>query len=117
MAQICIYCEASDDVETLLATVEEQFGFTIGSQLTTLPLAQTSLLWPHSWPRFTMLGQTIGSIIVTWQALTQLVPEVCKHCCNLVYCDLWQVSSQCHSRHIRAGIIVDLVVMTILLLL
>lgn len=40
-------------------------------------LAQSDLVKPEHWPRFTLLGQAYGSVALTHEALSKLVPEVC----------------------------------------
>lgn len=82
-AQVCIYCEATgDDASTLLKRVESHFGLAIRCDVLLVPLARTRLLRPDAWPRFTLLGQLLGSLVVAWGALAQLVPEVraAAHC-------------------------------------
>lgn len=44
--------------------------------LQVVPLPSRDLLQPGRYPRFTMLGQAVGSVRVAWQGLRQLVPEV-----------------------------------------
>ncbi|XP_075995125.1 GDP-Man:Man(3)GlcNAc(2)-PP-Dol alpha-1,2-mannosyltransferase isoform X2 [Genypterus blacodes] len=34
------------------------------------------LLEPHIFPHFTLLGQSVGSVLLGWEALTQLVPDL-----------------------------------------
>jgi alpha-1,2-mannosyltransferase len=29
-----------------------------------------------TWPRFTLLGQSLGSMVLVWEAITQLVPDL-----------------------------------------
>lgn len=41
-----------------------------------VPLPSRDLLQPGRYPRFTMLGQAVGSVRVAWQGLRRLVPEV-----------------------------------------
>ena len=46
------------------------------------------LLLPERYPRFTLLGQALGSVRLGYEALTAAVPEVnlmlCRSCCKCV---------------------------------
>lgn len=39
-------------------------------------LKSAHLLLPETWPRFTLLGQGWGSLVLAYEALQQFVPEV-----------------------------------------
>ena len=41
-----------------------------------VPLPNRGVLLPGRYPRFTMVGQALGSVAVAWQGLRQLLPEL-----------------------------------------
>lgn len=75
--QIYIYTDRQIDVDVLKQTVKKQFGLDVTADLTTVPLSNSRLLSPDSWPRFTLLGQTLGAAMVAFSAAQDFVPEVC----------------------------------------
>ena len=54
----------------------DTFGIDITVPLRIVPLHSANLLSPDRWPRFTMLGQSAGSIYVAWECVNQVLPEV-----------------------------------------
>lgn len=41
-----------------------------------MELTRSDLVRPELYPRFTLLGQAYGSVVLTYEALLQMVPEV-----------------------------------------
>lgn len=39
-------------------------------------LKSRHLVEDSSWPRFTLLGQSVGSMVLAWEALTGLMPDI-----------------------------------------
>ena len=62
--------------KAILFKVSERFGVTIdASRVSFIRLRTRSLLEARYYPVFTLLGQSLGSIIVAFDALVRLVPE------------------------------------------
>ena len=76
LVQIYIYTEHPIDPSVLKQTITKQFGLTVTADITPVPLPNARLLSPDAWPRFTLLGQSLGAAIVAFSAAQQLVPEV-----------------------------------------
>lgn len=45
------------------------------SKLHIINLSKRFLVEDATWPRFTLLGQSLGSIILAWEALSALTPD------------------------------------------
>lgn len=58
------YCQARFDIE--LASDTLHFVF----------LRSRYLVEDFAWPRFTLLGQSIGSMYLAWEAMSKLVPDL-----------------------------------------
>lgn len=57
--------------------VKNQFGISIdGNKLQLVYLSQRHLVLASTWPHFTLLGQSLGSVILAYDALHLLVPDV-----------------------------------------
>lgn len=76
LLQIYIYTEHPVDPGMLKQTIAKQFGLTVTADITPVPLSNARLLSPDAWPRFTLLGQSLGAAIVAFAAAQELVPEV-----------------------------------------
>jgi hypothetical protein len=74
--QVVLYCEAGHSAESLKLKVKQQFGIIVPSHFVVVPLTNTRLLAPESWPYISLLAQGMGSVAVAWGGLRQMVPEV-----------------------------------------
>lgn len=77
---IYIGAENSGLIETPRAIVEKvkaRFGIEVEfERVVFIYLRKRRLVDPSTWPRFTLLGQAIGSAMLAYEALNQLVPDV-----------------------------------------
>lgn len=77
---VVIYAAESNKTgEDILKDACNRFGIEVGKsmpiQFIFIPSNIISLLKPESWPRFTMIGQSIGSLMVAWYGLTRATPD------------------------------------------
>ncbi|KAF3934645.1 hypothetical protein ABW20_dc0102998 [Dactylellina cionopaga] len=62
---------------TILSNVQLRFDITLDSSLVQfIHLQKRHMVSSSSWPRFTLLGQSLGSVILALEAFTMLVPDV-----------------------------------------
>ncbi|KJZ80164.1 GDP-Man:Man(3)GlcNAc(2)-PP-Dol alpha-1,2-mannosyltransferase [Hirsutella minnesotensis 3608] len=65
------------DKDEILQRVESRFNIRLHSPtITFLYLSKRDWVLASSWPYFTLLGQSIGSIVLAWEAFTMLVPDI-----------------------------------------
>ncbi|GAA5874450.1 hypothetical protein JCM1840_000784 [Sporobolomyces johnsonii] len=66
--------------DDMLARVQNRFGIPLDpSTLAFIPLKRRYLVEDSTWPRFTLLGQSLGSVLLAWEALRGregVVPDV-----------------------------------------
>ncbi|KAG0152206.1 hypothetical protein CROQUDRAFT_719448 [Cronartium quercuum f. sp. fusiforme G11] len=63
--------------EEMISKVKQRFNIDIELQsLILVPLTSRYLLEASYWPRFTLLGQSLGSIVVGFEAINRLIPDV-----------------------------------------
>ncbi|SCU88496.1 LADA_0E10506g1_1 [Lachancea dasiensis] len=63
--------------EKILASVTKRFDYKLdSSRIVFIFLTKRHLVDPKTWPRLTLIGQAIGSIILTVEALYKLTPDV-----------------------------------------
>ncbi|KAI6248151.1 GDP-Man:Man(3)GlcNAc(2)-PP-Dol alpha-1,2-mannosyltransferase [Erysiphe necator] len=63
--------------ETILNHVQSRFNITLHApSIQFLYLTTRSWVLASSWPHFTLLGQSIGSIVLAWNAFSLLVPDI-----------------------------------------
>lgn len=75
-AKIVLFtCETLSEEEQL-ASVKARFNLDVQPGIKIVHLLQPELLWPEHYPRFTLIGQALGSVQLAYQALKQLNPEV-----------------------------------------
>ncbi|KAF3931890.1 hypothetical protein ABW19_dt0209506 [Dactylella cylindrospora] len=61
----------------ILSSVKTRFDISLDSSLVQfIYLQKRHLVSASAWPRFTLLGQSIGSILLAWEAFGMLVPDV-----------------------------------------
>ncbi|KAH6896938.1 alpha-1,2-mannosyltransferase alg11 [Thelonectria olida] len=77
-AKCCVYTgdhEVTKD--DILHRVKTRFNIELhGPTITFLYLSKRHWVLASTWPRFTLLGQSIGSIILAWDAFSLVVPDV-----------------------------------------
>jgi alpha-1,2-mannosyltransferase len=65
--------------DEILKSACERFGIDVGKSMPVhfifIPTNLITLLKPEAWPRFTMIGQSIGSIMVAWNGLKGSTPD------------------------------------------
>ncbi|KAG7088859.1 hypothetical protein E1B28_012813 [Marasmius oreades] len=71
----------SGDVDTskeeIIEKVKTRFGITLDpSKIIFVFLRLRGLLDAATWPYFTLLGQSIGSMYLVWEAMTKLIPDL-----------------------------------------
>ncbi|PMD26983.1 glycosyltransferase family 4 protein [Hyaloscypha hepaticicola] len=75
----CIVYTGDHDVDkaAILARVQNRFNIHLHPPTVTfLYLTTRSWVLASSWPHFTLLGQSIGSLIMTWDAFSLLTPDI-----------------------------------------
>ncbi|KAM0428991.1 hypothetical protein ACHAPT_006795 [Fusarium lateritium] len=75
----CVVYTGDHDVtkDAILSRVKTRFNIELHAPtITFLYLSKRDWVLPSTWPHFTLLGQSIGSIILAWDAFSLLVPDV-----------------------------------------
>jgi alpha-1,2-mannosyltransferase len=75
----CIVYTGDHDVDKadILKRVKERFNIHLHSPtIHFLYLTKRHYVLSSTWPRFTLIGQSIGSLILAWNAFTLLVPDI-----------------------------------------
>ncbi|KAJ4326817.1 asparagine-linked glycosylation protein [Fusarium piperis] len=75
----CVVYTGDHDVtkDAILSRVKHRFNIELHAPtITFLYLSKRDWVLASSWPHFTLLGQSIGSIILAWDAFSLLVPDV-----------------------------------------
>ena len=49
-------------------------------------LTRRYLVEDSAWPRFTLLGQSLGSMVLAWEAMSKLIPDLYIGMRRLIYC-------------------------------
>ncbi|KAJ9055977.1 asparagine-linked glycosylation protein, variant 3 [Entomophthora muscae] len=63
--------------ETMLENVKNRFNIDIDPDTVDLIYLKTrSWVEASKYPRFTMLGQSLGSMVLGWEAMSQLIPDI-----------------------------------------
>ncbi|CAG8512704.1 2338_t:CDS:10, partial [Paraglomus occultum] len=76
---VCAIYTGDTDVkkEGILQKVEARFNIVLNQDtLTFVHLKKRNLVEDRRYPRFTLLGQSLGSVFLGWEALTTLVPDI-----------------------------------------
>lgn len=76
---LCVVYTGDHDVDkdTIIENVKNRFNIPLyPPRLTFLYLNTRDFLLAQNWPHFTLLGQSIGSLIVGWDAFNLLVPDI-----------------------------------------
>ena len=68
--------EPHSNPEDILRKVRERFGINLQSDVKFFYLFRRGWVEANRWPRFTLLGQSIGSIILGFEALLKFAPHV-----------------------------------------
>ncbi|KAG1727063.1 glycosyltransferase family 4 protein [Suillus paluster] len=77
----CISLVYTGDVdatkEQIIAQVQSRFDISLDPKsLHFVFLKKRRLVEDAAWPRFTLLGQSLGSMILAWEALAQVIPDL-----------------------------------------
>ncbi|KAF4978502.1 hypothetical protein FZEAL_5122 [Fusarium zealandicum] len=75
----CVVYTGDHDVtkDVILSRVKTRFNIELHAPtITFLYLSKREWVLPSTWPHFTLLGQSIGSIILAWDAFSLLVPDI-----------------------------------------
>eukprot|EP01119_Soliformovum_irregulare_P014584 TRINITY_DN3992_c0_g1_i1.p1 TRINITY_DN3992_c0_g1~~TRINITY_DN3992_c0_g1_i1.p1 ORF type:complete len:458 (+),score=101.03 TRINITY_DN3992_c0_g1_i1:65-1438(+) len=75
-AQVIIYTGADAKPADILKNVKNHFGIDLPKNPQFVLLHRRNLIEASRWPRFTMLGQSLGSILLGWEALSEFTPRV-----------------------------------------
>jgi len=60
-----------------LSQIQARFAILLDSErIQFVMLKKRWLVEEATWPRFTLLGQSLGSIVLTYEALSQTVPDI-----------------------------------------
>jgi len=63
--------------EQIIAQVKARFAISLDPRsLHFVFLKKRHLVEDATWPRFTLLGQSLGSMILAWEALSQVIPDL-----------------------------------------
>jgi alpha-1,2-mannosyltransferase len=63
--------------QQIIAQVEARFDISLDPKyLHFVFLKKRRLVEDATWPRFTLLGQSLGSMILAWEALAQVIPDL-----------------------------------------
>lgn len=76
---ICAVYTGDHEIErsSLIATVKNRFDITLQEPtLVFIYLSKRYWVLPSTWPRFTLLGQALGSLILAFDAFSILVPDI-----------------------------------------
>ncbi|KAG9854352.1 UDP-Glycosyltransferase/glycogen phosphorylase, partial [Aureobasidium melanogenum] len=76
---LCVVYTGDHDVDkdTIIHNVKNRFNIPLHApRLTFLYLSTRDFLLAQHWPHFTLLGQSIGSLIVGWDAFNLVVPDI-----------------------------------------
>ncbi|PHH55807.1 GDP-Man:Man(3)GlcNAc(2)-PP-Dol alpha-1,2-mannosyltransferase [Ceratocystis fimbriata CBS 114723] len=76
-ARIVVYTgDLNVSKSNILSRVKHQFNIDLHSPtITFLYLSTRHWVLPSTWPRFTLIGQSIGSLILAWDAFQLVVPD------------------------------------------
>lgn len=76
--KLIIYTGDKDPTKDILEKTNQRFGVELGKQsrLKLIRLKQRKWIEAEKWPRFTMLGQSIGSMILAWEAVVAFTPDI-----------------------------------------
>ena len=75
----CVVYTGDHDVtkDTILYRVKSRFNIHLyAPNITFLYLSKRDWVLASSWPRFTLLGQSLGSMILAWDAFSLVVPDI-----------------------------------------
>ncbi|KAF4972558.1 hypothetical protein FSARC_905 [Fusarium sarcochroum] len=75
----CVVYTGDHDVtkDAILSRVKHRFNIELHAPtITFLYLSKRDWVLPSTWPHFTLLGQSLGSVILAWDAFSLLVPDI-----------------------------------------
>lgn len=75
--RIVVYTGDSESKDEILAKTLDRFGLEVsGQNLEFVRLKSRRLIAAETWPRFTLAGQSIGSVLLAFEALWRVAPHV-----------------------------------------
>lgn len=84
---VVIYSGGTAGSEEILSGVSQRFEIEVdATRIVFIRVSKSSWIDPSSWPRFTLLGQAIGSIVLAFEALGNLPPDVFVDTMGLPFC-------------------------------
>lgn len=75
-SQVIIYSGDGLTAQQLLKSAASNFNITVTDKFKVVQLHNRHLLLPERYPRFTLLGQALGSVRLGYEALSNAVPEI-----------------------------------------
>lgn len=76
---LCVVYTGDHDAskEQIITNVRNRFNIHLNSsRICFLYLSTRDYVLPSTWPHFTLLGQSLGSILLAWDAFTLLAPDI-----------------------------------------
>jgi alpha-1,2-mannosyltransferase len=76
---LCVVYTGDHDAskDQIIANVRNRFNIHLNpARVCFLYLSTREYVLPSTWPQFTLLGQSLGSILVAWDAFTLLAPDI-----------------------------------------
>ncbi|ORY83910.1 hypothetical protein BCR37DRAFT_402462 [Protomyces lactucae-debilis] len=69
--------DVESNQDAIISRARDAFGIEVdASRLHIVHLDKRYLVSPETWPRFTLIGQSLGSLPLVYEALTELAPDV-----------------------------------------
>eukprot|EP00899_Mesostigma_viride_P004620 jgi/Mesvir1/14159/Mv09628-RA.1 len=75
-AKCVVWCGGHATAGELRHKASLMFGIHLPREIELIPLTKRHLLEPRRYPRFTLIGQAVGSALLAWEALRKLNPVV-----------------------------------------
>ena len=72
--EISIYTGDKESDDEILKRTRDRFNLSLSAPVRFVRLKRRWLLEAKNYPRFTMLGQSLGSMLLAWEALWLMVP-------------------------------------------
>jgi len=67
--------DGNSSLDSIIHKVQERFSITLKDKVEFVDLNRVSWVEPQSWPRFTILGQSLGSVVLGIEALLKFKPQ------------------------------------------
>lgn len=76
---ICVVYSGDISVsrDAIIERAKSAFGIVLdASRIAIVPLSKRYLVSPEAWPRFTLIGQSLGSMVLAFEAITAMAPDI-----------------------------------------